>query len=278
MFLELIVCFVYAAALAGVFYSLFKINSDIKVASNQDDDFDDSPGLYTYGPRGWIRSECSIGRPLNTVFLDDTIKNNLSNSVGDFLENREWYEDSYIPYKMGILLCGGLGEGKTSLISALAYEHALDIYYVTSNTADVLQQINKIPKDRVSIIVLENLDLELSQLGDRYPYVYPRLLNIMDGLLSPQQIFIVTATNLDAIPEEFKRPGRFTHVVRISPPSKDLIARYFQSFYDDETVDRGTQFASAVADGSSMCVVQNHLLRYRTDPYGAVQNARTIGL
>jgi len=235
------------------------------------------PNLFLFSQGAWRISDVTLGRPLSTVFLDETIKTNLNSSIIDFLENREWYYDSYIPYKMGILLCGGLGEGKTSLISALAYENYLDIYYVSVNNGDVLTQINNIPKDRMNIVVFENLDLELSQLGDRYPFVYPRLLNVMDGLLSPQQIFVVTATSLDAIPEEFKRPGRFTHVVRINPPTKDLISHYFQSFYDEVTSEEASHFASEVADGTSMCVIQNHLIKYRKNSNDAIANAKLIG-
>jgi hypothetical protein len=247
---------------------------------NDDDDNDNIsyPNLFLFSQGSWRMSDVTLGRPLSTVFLDETIKTNLNSSISDFLENREWYRDSYIPYKMGILLCGGLGEGKTSLISALAYENDLDIYYVSINNGDVLTQINNIPKEHINIVVFENLDLELSQLGDRYPFVYPRLLNVMDGLLSPQQIFVVTTTSLDAIPEEFKRPGRFTHVVHINPPTKDLIALYFQSFYDETTPEEAAQFASRVVDGTSMCVVQNHLLKHRKNPVDAVANAKLIGL
>lgn len=243
------------------------------------DEFDDDelPQLYIFN-QGWKESGIVLGRPLSTVFIDDNIKENLNSSINDFLNNKNWYRDSYIPYKMGILLCGGLGDGKTSLISALAYENDLDIYYVSVNSGDILGQINKIPKDRMNIVVFENLDLELSQLGDRYPFVYPRLLNVMDGLLSPSQIFVVTATSLDSIPAEFKRPGRFTHSIRINPPTKDLVSRYFQSFYDDATPEDGAQFALSVADGSSMCVIQNHLLKYRKDPAEAIKNAKHINL
>ncbi len=233
------------------------------------------PRLYCYN-QGWKEYGIMLERPMSTVFIDDNIKENLSTSVKDFLNNKKWYRDSYIPYKMGILLCGG--EGKTSLISALAYENDLDIYYVSINNGDILSQLNKIPKNRMYIVVFENLDLELSQFGDRYPFVYPRLLSVMDGLLSPQQIFVVTATSLDAIPAEFKYPGRFMHSVFINPPTKDLISRYFQSFYDNATPEDGTQFAAGVADGSGMCVIQNHLLKYRTNPAEAIKRVKQINL
>lgn len=270
MFVEIGITLVYFAGMMFTFYAFYRIGYH-----NSENEFiDHKPALFTLNSLGWNKTNTILDRPLSTVFLEDTVKLELNRFISDFLANEDWYTSKFIPYKMGILMHGALGDGKTSLISALASEHNLDVYYVTM-IGDVANQIKQIPTNRVNIVVLENLDLELTQLGDQYSYVFPKLLNMMDGLLSPKQIFVVTATSLSSIPEEFKRPGRFTHIIHIKPPTKELIASYFNWFYSN---DNGMQFATFVADGVSMCMIQNHLLRYRTDPVGAIKNAKCIGL
>jgi chaperone BCS1 len=281
---EILVILLYFGIIGATIYSTLKI-MDQKFADSDSDSESESesedsgPRLFSLARNKWYDTGVALNRPLETVFLEDKVKTELTNAFEDFQNNEQWYRDKFIPYKMGILIHGGLGEGKTSLISGLSTKYDLDVYYISISAGDVLMQIEKIPQDRNNIIVIENLDLELSQLGDRYSYVYPRLLNVMDGLLSPSgSIFIVTTSSLEGIPEEFKRPGRFTHKIEILPPSKDVIANYFQWFYSDVDSRLGTKFAESITSKVSMCVIQNHLLRNRTDPENAINTARAIGM
>jgi chaperone BCS1 len=85
---------------------------------------------------------------LNSVILDDGIREFLLEDARDFMKSRQWYADrgtspillsmfwnltksSGIPFRRGYLLYGAPGSGKTSIIHSLAGELGLDIYIIS---------------------------------------------------------------------------------------------------------------------------------------------------
>jgi chaperone BCS1 len=62
-------------------------------------------------------------RPLQSVILDEGVKEKIVEDVRDFLDSGKWYYDRGIPYRRGYLLYGPPGSGKSSFIQALAGEH-----------------------------------------------------------------------------------------------------------------------------------------------------------
>lgn len=243
----------------------------------------DKPLLYVENQGKWIKTNISLDRPMDTVFIEDTIKTELGTIMNGFLDHKEWYESKYIPYKIGLLILGKLGDGKSSLISALACKYDLNIYEISlSNCRDPIAAISKIPTNQVNMIVFENIDFELNQLGERYSQIVPKLLSVMDGLMSiKNQVVVVTAMSLTGIPDEFKRIGRFNHIIHLKPPTTDVLSKYFKWFYADtiaDTSDLAKNFATSIHHSVPMSAIQNYLIKYRDNPNDAVKNAMSIGL
>lgn len=80
----------------------------------------------------WYERSKKSFRDFNSVYIDEDIKNQLINKINFFINNRQWYKDRHIPYKLGILLYGVPGVGKSSIIQALAEYIRSDIFYITS--------------------------------------------------------------------------------------------------------------------------------------------------
>jgi chaperone BCS1 len=96
----------------------------------------------------WNHVASRSKRPLDSIILDDGIRDFLLEDARDFIKSRQWYADrgaslillsmllhlthsSGIPFRRGYLLYGAPGSGKTSIIHSLAGELGLDIYIIS---------------------------------------------------------------------------------------------------------------------------------------------------
>ncbi|KAF8460460.1 P-loop containing nucleoside triphosphate hydrolase protein [Russula ochroleuca] len=79
----------------------------------------------------WNHVASRSKRPLDSIILDDGIRDFLLEDARDFIKSRQWYADRGIPFRRGYLLYGAPGSGKTSIIHSLAGELGLDIYIIS---------------------------------------------------------------------------------------------------------------------------------------------------
>jgi chaperone BCS1 len=79
----------------------------------------------------WSHVASRPKRPLNSIVLDQGIKEVLLDDARDFMKSKRWYADRGIPFRRGYLLYGAPGSGKTSIIHSLAGELGLDIYIIS---------------------------------------------------------------------------------------------------------------------------------------------------
>jgi mitochondrial chaperone BCS1 len=191
-------------------------------------------------------------RGLNTVFVDQAIKDQLVKRLTWFLDAEEWHSSRGIPWKLGIILHGLPGTGKTSLIHALASDFGFDIRYIkslhglgaafksgTKNDLFVIEDIdtiadrlNRVPlKEKGSSDRLENRAMQGSPLHE--------ILNSMDGMQTPDGLkFIVTTNHLDRLDPAIVRPGRIDDVIEVGPLSLESARQMFRAFYGRDGIDR----------------------------------------
>lgn len=184
-------------------------------------------------------------RGLDTVFVDAKIKERLVSRLTWFMGAEDWHSARGIPWKLGVILHGPPGSGKTSLIHALASDLDLNIKYIKSLHGLGAAFLSGAKSD---LFVIEDIDTIASGLnreaarekGDDRAGVFPlhEILNSMDGMQTPDGLkFIVTTNHLDRLDPAIVRPGRIDDVIEIGPLSLDSARQMFRAFYGRDGID-----------------------------------------
>ena len=103
---------------------------------------------------------------MDSIILDHLIKESLIADAQEFLASSSWYASRGIPYRRGYLLHGAPGNGKTSLVHALAGELKLDIFIISlskpgMNDATLNNLICDLPSH--ALLLIEDIDVAFSR-------------------------------------------------------------------------------------------------------------------
>ena len=246
-----------------------------------------------------------LKRPLESVILDDGIKDRVVADVKDFLGRKQWYVDRGIPYRRGYLLYGPPGSGKSSFIQALAGE--LDFGLASINLSErgmtddkLLHLLTKLPPQ--TLLLLEDADAAFQnrrQVGeDGYsgPTVtFSGLLNALDGVTAGEErIGFLTTNHIDRLDEALIRPGRVDMTVRIGEATRYQAAQMWERFYGDidehghgkkRFLERLTRLELVTAEGennqrsnlhTSTAAIQGLFLFNKDDMDGAIDAAEGL--
>lgn len=165
----------------------------------------------------------------------------------DWKHNKSYYEDHHITYKLGILLYGKPGTGKSSIIRAIATTLNAPVYnFDTFDAIDSyygISELHRINKNRPIVVILEDVDFAFGkrnsikdQSRDFFEARHKSsmenknqqiLFQILDGLFSLDNVIYVATTNhIENLDEGFTRPGRFDIQIELDYFSKEQ-AEYF---------------------------------------------------
>lgn len=176
--------------------------------------------IYIQNQGGWCilfkkkKSFSSIILPQNQI-------NKITNAIEKFMNSEKWYEERGIPYRLGILLYGPPGCGKTSLAIALASKYNKPIYVINltsiSGDSELINIMSKLPQD--CILLIEDIDAIKTKRKDIQTNEHKNqiktnmslsgLLNAIDGVFSTEnRILIMTTNHPELIDPALIRPGR----------------------------------------------------------------------
>ena len=184
-------------------------------------------------------------RPLESVVLDEGVKEKIVEDVSDFISTGRWYHDRGIPYRRGYLLYGPPGTGKSSFIQALAGELDYDIAILNLSerglTDDRLNHLLTIVPNR-TIVLLEDVDAAFSNRrvqteSDGYRganVTFSGLLNALDGVASAEErIIFLTTNHVERLDPALVRPGRVDMTVRLGEVTRYQVSCLWDRYYGE---------------------------------------------
>jgi mitochondrial chaperone BCS1 len=223
-------------------------------------------------------------RPVASVILDRTQADELRADMTEFLASRNWYRAIGVPYRRGYLLYGPPGNGKTSVVKALAGELNMSIYLMMLSDRDmndsrINELLAKVPEK--SILLLEDIDcafIQRKKNSNKDGVTFSGLLNALDGVASAEGRIIVMTTNyIERLDPALIRPGRADVKLAFENATADQARRLFERFFPDYA-HRTADFADAIEDRQfSMATLQDYLMLHRSDPEAAIGLVAEIG-
>lgn len=187
-------------------------------------------------------------RSFDDVFIPKPQRYQLVQHLKKFIDNKQWYMDHKIPYHTGIMLYGHPGTGKSSVIQAMISLFDCDVMYVNpgmiESSIERPEWLERTGNDRIRFVIMEDIDVlpavQKRDTNSESSKIYvtrnesntARLLNLMDGFKSPENVIWVFTTNhIDKIDEAFIRPGRIDLCVEIGYVTRDTLDQFMRFHY-----------------------------------------------
>lgn len=158
------------------------------------------------------------------VVLEKQIQRKLITSLYQWYKDKSWYTEHHLTHKIGILLYGEPGTGKSTLIRAISNMFGranicIVDAFESENTVSFLKTQRAITNG-IFIAVLEDIDLAFTSrenetrnllISNRDPEKNQQLIfQLLDGTLSMEDtIFIATTNHKDRLDPALVRHGRF---------------------------------------------------------------------
>lgn len=247
--------------------------------------------IYQMHRWGDMWEECQQKRPrqLESVILDSNVAESVIADMKRFMESSEWYTSKGVPYRRGYLLYGPPGTGKTSFTQAVASALNLNICYLNLSGGNIDDDglnvlLNNAPMR--SIILLEDIDaifVERTSVQQQTmmsrSVTFSGLLNALDGVRSQEgRILMMTTNHREKLDPALLRPGRADMHVELNYASEKQMKGLFKKFYPEDATEESMQaFANELPEFKiNMAKLQGHFLKYRDDPKGAIDNAKSL--
>jgi mitochondrial chaperone BCS1 len=191
-------------------------------------------------------------RPIESLFLPKEQKDSIFSCINWWVNNKQWYKQNGVPYKLGILLYGDPGTGKSSLVWAIASYLKRSIYSLNpsalASETSLIKAMSNIEPG--SIVLIEDIDrttVELNQIsgltqticesGKLTKVSMSCILNAIDGVSSvDNRILIVTTNNINQLDPALIRKGRIDKKFEIKLMENTEVDEMAKMFFGNNNI------------------------------------------
>lgn len=218
-------------------------------------------------------------RSVDSVILRTGVMERLVTAVSKFRTTEATYVERGIPYRLGVLLMGPPGGGKSSTVAALASHFGMDIAIFNPNTSGVSDDelcvlFADLPKN--TILLIEDVDCtwdgRTGTVDKESKISFSGLLNAIDGVAAAEgRILFMTTNHPEKLDAALIRPGRADIRELIDAPDAGQASRMFEKFYPKSTSQQNLRFIEALPKNNvSMASLQALLTTYGDDAEQAI--------
>lgn len=176
-------------------------------------------------------------------------KNEIFSYLDAWLNSETYFTSCGINHKIGILLYGEPGTGKTTFAKVLATKYDLTLVKFTLNDLSKLISKNEFWKKlEDSVVVLEDIDVLVSKRDNSVTSAdkenFQALLQLLDGINSCKKtIFLATTNYIDKLDPALIRDGRFDIKIEMKNFDHDEAVKMCNKFeVNSEVILRDEQF------------------------------------
>jgi chaperone BCS1 len=153
-------------------------------------------------------------RSPGTLCLPAGLYDSIESRVREFCDSRDAYERAGIPWRLGVLLAGQPGTGKTSIAHVLASQ--LDLRLAVMPLADLRSDEDMISAfmgvEEQAILLIEDVDCAFRQRKSEEAdgVSFSAFLNCIDGVLAPHsgRVLVMSTNHPERLDPALIRPGR----------------------------------------------------------------------
>lgn len=235
----------------------------------------------------WQLADRIRPRSIESVILagDEHLK--ILADITEFRNSYDWYAGLGIPYRRGYLLYGDPGNGKTSLVAAVASALGMNIYVLSLQaegmTDSMLMELLNSVSDN-SIILMEDVDSAFTKRKKKNDekvkeanekpekLTFSGLLNALDGVGGKDgRIVFMTTNHREFLDPALIRPGRIDYEAEIKNAERGQVTKLFDRFYAGWKIEPELRqrFIDSIPDRKySMARLQGFLMKYKENPWG----------